>query len=177
MPGRQDAPATRGIPRTSSVKSRKPAGSWSGSSEKPWTFRPFTRRKGGGDIAPEPSEHQVLRAAVLSIVLTLAVGPNAALLCAVWCHPGAARTSECQHQDATTSPRVSGEDSCRTAQASATAVVREDARRGSAAAVVQHAVAAPRFQVAPPLADATRANPPRMSPAAYAPPVLIALRI
>jgi hypothetical protein len=135
--------------------------------------------RGGGwrRYCPEPCGHYVLRAAVFSIVLTLAVGPNAALLCAVWCHPEEARTSDCQHQDATASPRATGEDSCRTAPASTAAFVREDAKRASASADAQHANPTPRFLVAPPLADATRAYPPPTSLGAAAPPVLIALRI
>jgi hypothetical protein len=40
----------------------------------------------------------VLRATVLSIVFAVAVGPNAALLCRVWCDPGAATASGCHHQ-------------------------------------------------------------------------------
>lgn len=40
----------------------------------------------------------MLRATVLSIVFTVAVGPNAALLCKVWCDPGAAAASGCHHQ-------------------------------------------------------------------------------
>lgn len=54
----------------------------------------------------------MVRAAVLSIVLTLVIGPNAGALCSVWCHPEQAATSSCPHQDATTSPGVTREDSC-----------------------------------------------------------------
>jgi hypothetical protein len=140
-------------------------------------FLAFDQAEGGADIAPELFEYQVFRAAVLSIVLALAGGPNATLLCAVWCHPAEARPSDCQHQEATSSPRVMGEDRCRAAPPSATAFVREDGTRESVTADAQHAVATPRFQVAPPLADATRAYPPTTSLGADTPPVLIALRI
>ena len=58
-------------------------------------------------------EHHVFRAALFSIVLTLAVGQNASLLCQVWCHD--ATSAGCPHQDSTTSPSVSADDNCRSA--------------------------------------------------------------
>ena len=39
----------------------------------------------------------MLRTVALSIVLTLAVGPEAALLCKVWCHPQVAGAGACNH--------------------------------------------------------------------------------
>jgi hypothetical protein len=54
----------------------------------------------------------VFRAAVLSIVLTLAVGPNASLLCRTWCDQQAATASGCHHEDQATSPSVAGDDCC-----------------------------------------------------------------
>jgi hypothetical protein len=119
----------------------------------------------------------VFRAAVLSIVLTLAIGPNATLLCSVWCHPDEANTSACQHQDAVTSPRVTGEDSCRTAPASPTAFVREDAKRGSPTAISQQAVAIPLFRLGPPPTHTLSTYEATASLSAVASPLLIALRI
>jgi hypothetical protein len=119
----------------------------------------------------------VFRAAVLSIVLTLAIGPNATLLCSVWCHPAEATPAECQRQDATTSPRVTGEDSCRISPAGTTALAREEGRRGSAAAGADHAVAIPRFRVTRPLTHTSRTYELGHSHPGAAPPVLIALRI
>jgi hypothetical protein len=90
----------------------------------------------------------VFRAALFSIVLTLAVGQNAGLLCKVWCHD--ATSVGCARQDSTTSPSVSAADSCRSAVLGAVAFVREDARRTAAAAPdAQNALVVPRFRLAP----------------------------
>ena len=48
-------------------------------------------------LRPQRTEHHVLRTVALSIVLTLAVGPEAALLCRAWCHPQVASASVCNH--------------------------------------------------------------------------------
>jgi hypothetical protein len=126
---------------------------------------------------PFLGERLVFRAAVLSIVLTLAIGPNATLLCSVWCHPDEAQAFACQHQDATTSPRVTGEDSCRTVPVSPTAFVREEAKRGSPTPISQQAVAVPLFRLGPPPTHATRAYEATRSLDAATSPLLIALRI
>ena len=119
----------------------------------------------------------MLRAAVLPIVLTLALGPNAAVLCTVWCHPQEIQDSACQHQDATTSPRVTREDSCRTVPAAATAFVREEAKRGTSTAGVPHVVSVSPFLFAPPPSDTTWANSASTSRLVVRPALLIALRI
>jgi hypothetical protein len=128
-------------------------------------------------LPPSPGEHHVFRAAVLSFVLTLAAGPNTTLLCAVWCHSDAARPSDCQHQAGILSPQLTGEDSCRTAPAGVTALLREEATRRSATAGAHHAEAIPRFHVAPSQTDARRASQLATSPGADVRRVLIALRI
>lgn len=69
----------------------------------------------------------MFRTARFSIVLTLAAGQNASLFCKEWCHDGT--SAECPHEGSTTSPRVSSEDNCRSADVGAVAFVREDARR------------------------------------------------
>jgi hypothetical protein len=84
----------------------------------------------------------VFRTAFLSIVLTLAVGQDASLLCEVWCRDVA--PAGCQHQGSTTSPGVSGDDSCVGGIVSGVAFVREDPRRAA-----QNALAVSRFQLAP----------------------------
>jgi hypothetical protein len=91
------------------------------------------------------SEHHVFRAALFSIVLTLAVGQNASLLCKVWCPEPT--SAECPHQDST-SPSVSAHDNCRSDVDGAVAFVREDARRTAAAPNAQNALAVPRFLLA-----------------------------
>jgi hypothetical protein len=119
----------------------------------------------------------VFRAAVLSVALTLAMGPNGSLLCSMWCYPQENRASACQHQDATTSPQVTGGDSCRTDSANRTTLVREEAKRGTPTPDAQHAVAIPRFRFTPPAIHTTRAYQVTTSHPADAPPILVALRL
>ena len=88
----------------------------------------------------------MFRAALFSIVLTLAVGQNTSLLCKVWCPD--ATSARCPHHDSTTSPSVSAHDTCRSDVGGAVAVVREDARRTAAAPDAQNALAVPRFLLA-----------------------------
>ena len=88
----------------------------------------------------------MFRAALFSIVLTLAVGQTASLLCNAWCHD--TTSAGCSHQDST-SPIVSAHDNCRIDVGRAVAFVREDARRTAAAPEEQTALAVPRFLLAP----------------------------
>ena len=113
----------------------------------------------------------MFRAAVLSIVLTLAIGPSATVLCSVWCHPEI-RASACQHQDA--SPLATADNNCRVAPASATAFVPENSRPGSPA---QQAIAMPRFRFAPSLNNTIRAHEAATSLVVDTRPLLIALRV
>lgn len=105
------------------------------------------------------SERHVVRAFVLSIVLTLAGGPNASLLCRTWCDPQAAAASGCRHEDPATSPSVAGDDSCDKVVLSA-AFLREDVRRGASAPDADDAVLVPRCQLAHSTTDAR----PRQEP-------------
>ena len=95
----------------------------------------------------------MFRAALFSIVLTLAVGQNASLLCKVWCHD--ATSAGCPHQESTLSPdptgfrSVSADDNCGSAFVGAVAFVREDARRTAADPDAQNALVVPRFRLAP----------------------------
>ena len=96
-------------------------------------------------------EHHVFRAALFSIVLTLAVGQNASLLCSVWCPD--TTSAACPQQDSTTSPSVGAHDNCRTDVGAAVALVREDALRTADAPDAQNALVVPRFRLAPSPAD------------------------
>ena len=125
--------------------------------------------------SPVASTH-VFRAAVVSIVLTLAVGQNAALLCSVWCHPPEAASGACEPQHQATSPSLTGNDSCTQVAAGATAFVREDVRRG-AAPDAQHSVVVAWFQFAPPQAHSTSGRQPRQQSPLGASPLILALRI
>jgi hypothetical protein len=99
----------------------------------------------------------VFQAVVLSIVLTLAVGPNAAVLCNVWCHLHEAAATGCHHQDAATSPRVTGDDHCNDVAAIVPTFVREDVRPSLSAPDVQHALVGPRLDFIP-SSSATRSD-------------------
>jgi len=130
----------------------------------------------GPGLALPWASTNVFRAFVLSIVLTLAVGQNASLLCAVWCHPAAGPTGACELQELSTSPSVAGNDDCPEVAAQATAFVREDVRREGSAPDALYAVVVPPFQFAPPshLASGHGAGQP---PPLDARPRLLALRI
>jgi hypothetical protein len=119
----------------------------------------------------------MVRAAVLSIVLTLTTGPNAMLLCSVWCHPWDAAAAPCAHQGATTAVRASGEEGCKTFPASVTALLREETRGGSPTGGFKHALAPILFRFAVPPIDTTPLHETATSAAAAGPPASIALRI
>ena len=121
-------------------------------------------------------EHRVFRAALLSIVLTLAVGPNASLLCAVLCHPDAASTGSCEHRDPT-STSVRSNDGCPDIAAGTAALVREEVRRGVSASDRQHVVVVPRFQFVPPPSPPEFGREPGQGPPLEARPLVLALRI
>ena len=54
----------------------------------------------------------MLRAFVLLAVLTLAAGPDAALLCGIWCDQGGPDAGACQHEAVANAPVVSAGDCC-----------------------------------------------------------------
>jgi hypothetical protein len=107
----------------------------------------------GAGLAVRSGEYHVFRTALFSIVLTLAVGQYATLLCTVWCHD--ATSAGCPHQDSTTSrdltasAGMSADDNCGSAFVGAVAFVREDAPRTAAAPDAQNALIVPRFRLAP----------------------------
>ena len=90
------------------------------------------------------SEHYVFRTAVLSIVLTLAVGPNTTLLCRAWCDEQAAAASGCHHEESTNSPTVAGHNSCDDPVLTVGAFLRE-AAHAVADPDAAHAVLVPRY--------------------------------
>jgi len=93
-------------------------------------------------------EHHVFRAVLLSIVLSLAVGQNVALLCRAWCNAHVAAASGCHHEDSSTTPTVAGDESCDNVAVAATAVLREDVRRSVSSQDANHAIPVPRYQLA-----------------------------
>jgi len=134
-------------------------------------------RGAGAALAPPLSEPHVFRAAVLSIVLALAIGPNATLLCSEWCHPDEVNTSACQHRDPSTSPQVTGEDSCRIAPDATTAFVREEGKRVSPTTDALHAFPIVAFRLPPPVTKTSRTSDPSSSLAVGSPQSLTPLRI
>ena len=66
-------------------------------------FLPSRLFQAGAALALMGGEYHVFRAALFSIVLTLAVGQNAGLLCKVWCHD--ATSAGCPHQDSDDVPK------------------------------------------------------------------------
>jgi hypothetical protein len=114
----------------------------------------------------------VYRATILSIVLALAVGQNAALLCGAWCFPQKAATA-CQHQATATSAWLASHDDCSENAAGAIAL-REDARRSAPSPLSVEVVASTPDDLAPGVPGLTLQS--RAAPFHSTPP-LIALRI
>jgi hypothetical protein len=95
-------------------------------------------------------ERHVFRAAVVFIVLTLAVGPSASLLCKMRCHPREVATVVCHHHDdrATSSSVTNNNNTC-SVVVDVSAFVREDFRRAVPAPHMQHAIAIRGYQSSP----------------------------
>lgn len=129
----------------------------------------------GAALALKSGEDHVFRAALFSIVLTLAVGQNAGLLCKVWCPE--ATSTECPHQDSTTSLSVRANDNCTTIAVGAVTFVREDGRRTAPATDSQSALAVLRFRFLTPPADPLRGYESGRRLLLEERPLVIALRI
>ena len=86
----------------------------------------------------------MFRAALISIVFSLAVGQNLALLCRPWCDADLAAASECHHK----SPSVVSDEDCDNVAVAVTAVLREDVRRDVPSQDANQAIPVPRFQLA-----------------------------
>jgi hypothetical protein len=72
----------------------------------------------------------VIRAALFSIAVILAVGPNLDLLCKVWCQD--ATSTECRHPASTTSLNVGADNSCSDLGTGTLAFVRDGGRTAQA---------------------------------------------
>ena len=140
-------------------------------------FVPSPPFRPGATLAVGGREHHVFRAAVFSIVLTLAVGQNAALLCKAWCYPHEAPAAGCRHHEPTTSATVNGNDNCSGATFGAIAFVREDARRTASAQDAQNGLAVPRFRFVPSHSNSPFGYESGQPPPLQARPLAIALRI
>ena len=94
----------------------------------------------------------MFRAAILSIVVTLAGSPSAPLLCRVWCDhtagAGMAKSDECHHHGVPSdSPKVAENDTCTTTAPGVVAFIREDTQRVSSAPPASHALVVLRYQL------------------------------
>lgn len=118
----------------------------------------------------------VFRAAVVAIVLTLMAGPNARLLCLVSCHPEAVGAGPCEHQDQTSPPSVTANDSCPDISAASSAFVQEQVRRAASPSASQ-AIWAMRIPVAPPPGHSAPAPKWGHGSAREARPLVTTLRI
>jgi hypothetical protein len=99
----------------------------------------------------------VFRSTVLSIVLTLALGQNAALLCgAWWCDPQVP-AHECHDTDPSASPVLGGDAGCQAVPPGVAAFAREDSRRGISGQDANPFALITRHQFAPSTTD-THAN-------------------
>ena len=166
----------RGIFGTTRAKSRRPTTADSGYVGKTQRFYGVGRRGLMAWVLPSPVVSiNVFRAAILSIVLTLAAGQNIGLLCHLWCPPDAATTSGCEHQT-TTSPSLTPYEVCNEAVSDATAIAREEGRR-TAAPHGQSATVVPRFAFAAPSFEARSGYEPDCRRLLDARPLVLALRI
>jgi hypothetical protein len=89
----------------------------------------------------------MFRLALLSVVVALAVGQNADLLCNLWCHPTEA--AGCHHRDSATPSGVKGDDTCSNDVLSVTTFIGEDVRRAAPGPDAQQAAPVPRYQFSP----------------------------
>ena len=97
------------------------------------------------------ASNNMFRVALLSVVLTLATGTNAALYCGVRCHPaeGMAGASEHQQTWTTTVLGVEANDDC-TITSDTVVFVQEETRRTASAPNAEIAVVVHGLAVTPP---------------------------
>lgn len=87
----------------------------------------------------------MFRAALVSIVFSLALGQSVAVLCRTWCDAHVAGASECHHKNSSSTPSVAGDEHCDNVVVAATAVLREDVRRDVSAQVTDQAITVRRY--------------------------------
>ena len=119
----------------------------------------------------------MFRAALLSIVLSLAVGPNVALLCRTWCDGQVAAASECHHEHSSSTSSVASEEHCGTVAVAAIALPREDTRSDVSFRDATQAIPVPRYQFAHLKVDARPDQEPWRERSLEKRPLSTALRI
>ena len=129
------------------------------------SLRPAGGSVGGVLFATLGAEHQVFRALIVSIVLTVAVAPNLALLCDVRCQqPQVATASACHHDEEPSAAssvvqRDTGMD-CDTVVPGVAALRPEDLRRSASAPLGGHAISVLRYLPAHSTVDARTGREP-----------------
>jgi hypothetical protein len=118
----------------------------------------------------------VFRTAVLSIVLTFAVGPSASLLCRAWCDPQSASSTGCSHSAPADAPSVGDNNSCEVGVLSVVAV-RQDERRGMLNPSVDQGTLVSRYHLASSAADLRTAHRPAHARSLEHRPLVTTLRI
>ena len=121
-----------------------------------------------------------LRAVVVSIVLTLAVAPNAALLCRAWCDPQVAAASACHHEKSPATSSVVADptrDECDQSAVRPAQFLREDVRRSVSALDAGDAILVARYQFAPSTTDTRSGQEPWREWRLEKQPLLTALRL
>jgi hypothetical protein len=120
----------------------------------------------------------VFRAALLSIVLSLAIGQDLTLLCSTtWCDAKVAVGSECHHKSSSHTPNVAGDKRCDNVEAGVAATLREDVRRGVPFQDANHVVPVPRFQLVQLTTDVRRGQEPWRKSSVERPALPTTLRI
>ena len=167
----------RGIFGTHLAEFRKSGTSGFSSVKKRAGFQAVSLRKVMAQVLPLCiTSSNVFRAALLSLVLTLALGQNVALLCGTWCHSGAGMVGACEHQTQATTPSVVANDDC-AVNANPVVFVREDGRRSASAPDVARAVAVAGFAFTPPAAGTLSGYEPNGRLLLELRPLVLALRI
>jgi hypothetical protein len=128
-------------------------------------------------LPSEPVEEFVLRAALVSIVFTLTVGQNAAVLCRAWCDGQGAPASECHQTSAADGLSVTADEHCGEVVAAAAAALPEDVRRDMSSADSDQAISIPRHQLPQLTIDQRRRQESRREPSLEGRPLTTILRI
>ena len=118
----------------------------------------------------------MFRAALVSIVFSLAIGQNVALLCRMWCDAHATAASEC-HQNSSTTSSVAKSQDCDNVVVAATAVLREEVGRGVSSRDANQAIPVPGYRLALLMVDARPQSEPWRERPLEKRPFLTALRI
>ena len=109
---------------------------------------------------------------------TLAVGPNASLLCKVWCDQHAPAAKGCHHGDSSsTLPHMASSTTCDHVAPGVSACLREDGPRTASAPTGDHAIEVPRYRLAASTVDARPDHSPEHEWGREKRPLMTALRL